>query len=140
MAVSPRLGPSLDGVRLRTNALIPALVAAVALAACGGDDTSVSFEPDDGVVDGSVTVIGSDIAFDRDDYVAAAGPVEITLANEGSIVHSLVVEDVDGMRLVTQSKGDEDTGTVDLEAGEYVIFCDIAGHRNAGMEATLTVE
>lgn len=140
MAVSPRLGPSLDGVRLHVKALIPALVATLALAACGGDDSPVSFEPDDGVVDGFVTVIGSDIAFDRDDYVAAAGPVEITLANEGSIVHSLVIEDVDGLRLVVNSKGDEDTGTIDLDAGEYVVYCDIAGHRSAGMEATLTVE
>lgn len=124
----------------RTWSVLAAAAVSLSLAACGGDDAEVSFEPDDGVVDGSVTVIGRDIEFDRTSYAAAAGEVEITLANEGSIVHSLVIEDVDGLRLVTENKGDEDTGSIELEAGEYVIYCDIAGHRGAGMEATLTVE
>lgn len=140
MVADGLFGPSLQGVKHRIKALGTAAFVSVALVACGGDDTEVSFDPDDGVADDTLTVIGRDIEFDRDEYLAAAGPIEITLANEGSILHSLVIEDVDGLRLVTQSKGDTDVGTVELDAGEYVIYCDIAGHRGAGMEATLTVE
>lgn len=140
MASRPGLGPSLRYVKQRIVTLGTAAFVSFALIGCGGGDTEVSFDPDDGVVDGSITVIGTDIDFDAGSYGATAGPVEITLANEGSLLHTLVVEDVDGMRLVTQSKGDSDSGTVDLESGEYVIYCDIAGHRGAGMEATLTVE
>lgn len=109
-------------------------------AGCGGDDESAALEPDDGVVDGEVTVLARDIEFDREEYGAEAGPVQFTYGNEGNILHSLVIEGVEGFRLVVTSNGVVETGTVELEAGEYVVFCDIAGHRDAGMVATLTVE
>jgi uncharacterized cupredoxin-like copper-binding protein len=35
---------------------------------------------------------------------------------------------------------DDDEGEIDLAAGEYVFYCDVPGHRDAGMEGTLTVE
>jgi plastocyanin len=66
------------------------------------------------------------------------GDLSITLSNTGSMVHNLVFEngprsvDVNGGETVTFEPGH-------LEPGTYTIFCDIAGHRAAGMEARLVV-
>ena len=37
--------------------------------------------------------------------------------------------------------GDEktDLGEIELKAGRYILYCDIAGHRSSGMEAKLLV-
>lgn len=66
------------------------------------------------------------------------GEAEMFVENMGSAAHNLVIED--GAR--TQDLNPEESTTLDagtLEAGEYVIFCDIPGHREAGMELTVTV-
>ena len=87
----------------------------------------------------AVDVWAEDIRFHEDRYQASAGAVDMSFHNDGSIVHTLVIEDVDGFKLEVEGHGDDDRGTVDLEAGDYTIYCDVAGHREAGMEATLEV-
>ena len=72
------------------------------------------------------------------DLEVAPGELTITLSNSGTMVHNLVFEN--GPRSVDVNAGE----TVTLEAGQlepgaYTIFCDIAGHRAAGMEARLVV-
>src|SRR3546814_1993798 len=55
------------------------------------------------------------------------------------MVHNLAVADQD---LKTADLAGGEVGTLDvssLAAGEYEIFCDIAGHKDAGMVGTLTV-
>jgi uncharacterized cupredoxin-like copper-binding protein len=56
--------------------------------------------------------------------------------NDGTVAHTLLVKGVSGFKLEV---GDEDEGTVELEPGEYTLYCDVAGHEAAGMVATLTV-
>jgi uncharacterized cupredoxin-like copper-binding protein len=36
--------------------------------------------------------------------------------------------------------GDVSTINVDVQAGDYTFYCSVTGHRQAGMEGTLTVE
>lgn len=123
------------------TALSVSSLAVIALAACGDDDSSspsLSAGTDGG--ESAIEVIAEDIAFGEDRYTAAAGEVELTYVNEGAIPHTLLIEGVDGFKLEVQSNGDVDEGTVELEPGTYTIWCDIAGHREAGMEATLVVE
>lgn len=87
--------------------------------------------------DADVTVIAEDIDFPHGEYQVAAGTVEIVYENEGRIVHTLVIQGVDGFKLAVNANGDVDDGSVELEPGGYELYCDIPGHRSAGMEATL---
>ena len=123
--------------------LCVAALAALPLAACGDDDddggdagTGTGTEEPAG--DG-ITVLALDsLAFEPDELTAPAGTISFVLENDGSLPHTLVIEDhEDAMKL---SVGDTDEGSIDLEAGEYTFYCDVAGHRGGGMEGTLTVE
>ncbi len=124
----------------RTPTLLLGLTAVLLpLAACGGDDEGGSGSgsgseapPTEGAL---VVTAVSGLSWDQDGYEAPAGDVTIVYENDDSIPHTLVVEDED---FKLTEEGEE--GDLSLEAGEYTIFCDVPGHRSAGMEATLTVE
>ena len=62
--------------------------------------------------------------------------MEFTYENEGDTAHTLLIRGESGFKL---SMGDTDTGTVDLPAGSYELYCDVAGHESAGMVADLDV-
>jgi FtsP/CotA-like multicopper oxidase with cupredoxin domain len=66
------------------------------------------------------------------------GALILEAHNGGSVTHNLVLEG--GPKTPDLNAGE--SGTVDvgeLATGTYVIFCDIPGHREAGMESTFTV-
>src|SRR3546814_8789429 len=87
----------------------------------------------------SVEVVAEDIKFAESGLEAAAGEVEFTYTNDGVIGHTLLIDGVDDFKLEVEANGDVDEGTVTLDAGSYTVYCDIAGHREAGMETTLEV-
>jgi plastocyanin len=108
-----------------------AAMAAIVVGACGGDD-------DTGGGEGDVTVVGEDtLSFDKGDYTAQAGEITIVYEAGGSMVHTLLIEGVDDVKLQVSSTGDSDSGTVELEPGSYELYCDVPGHE--AMRATLTV-
>ena len=117
--------------------LLPA-VAVIALglsvAACGGDDDAASgCTP----VDAKLEVGAKDsLKFDKNSYETDAGCVEVTYTNDGAQAHDLLIEGVPDFKLTI---GDSDTGTIELAPGNYTLYCDLTGHRAAGMEADLTV-
>ena len=120
-----------------------ALAAGLLLVACGDDDDGGGGHDDrpGGAADADVIVVAEDPpGFDRDTFSAPAGTLTIAYENGGSILHTLVIDGVDDFKLEVGEGDDVDTGSVELEAGEYEIYCDVSGHRAAGMEATLTVE
>jgi len=122
------------------NVLIPgAILTAAVLAGCGDTDGGGAEPAPAGGRGGTVEVVAKDIEFPEHTYEAAAGDVSFRYVNAGAIAHTLLIEDVDGFKLEVGAKGDEDQGTADLEPGTYVLYCDVAGHRDAGMEATLKV-
>lgn len=117
------------------------VVGALALAGCGGDDGGSGSDGGTGATPADVVVHGLDsLKFDQKAYTGKAGAVKIELVNDGSLPHTLLIEKVSAFKKLTvTSKGDKSTGTATLEAGTYTIYCDVAGHRGAGMEATLTI-
>jgi plastocyanin len=114
---------------------------ALVLAACGGSSTT---EPTETVPAGALVVTAkSGLRFDATEYgPVPAGDVTFGYVNEDSMRHTLIIakgdEKVGSFKLVVVDKGDVDSGTVALEAGEYTLICDVPGHSN--MRATLTVE
>ena len=92
---------------------------------------------------GKLEVVASEsaLAFEESSLETEAGEVEIDFDNPSAIGHDVKIEkdgeDLGGTEVITQS---EESATVDLEPGDYVFFCSVPGHREAGMEGPLTVK
>jgi plastocyanin len=142
----------------RTLALTAmAAVAALGLAACGGDDdngtTAAATQPANTATTGGggggggstidiSTPSGSDLAFEQSDVTAKAGSDTISFDNRQALGHDVKVEDssgneIGGTDIISSSTA---TATVNLQPGTYTFFCSVPGHREAGMEGTLTVK
>ena len=122
--------------------VVPA-VAVLAIVGCGEDDDTGA-NGSTPAPEADLTVEAHDIDFDRDEYRLAAGEQRVAYLQEGDTRHTLVVETADGAAMdgfeLEVDGSSSDVGTVDLEAGRYTLYCDVAGHREAGMEADLVVE
>ena len=121
-------------------ALMPAVAVVVALGACS---SSSSAPAETLPVDIGLEVHAvSGLKFDKTTYEAVAGDITVGYINEDSIRHTLVVVQgdtkVSGFELKVNKKGDIDSGSVTLAAGNYVLFCTVPGHQS--MKADLTVK
>jgi uncharacterized cupredoxin-like copper-binding protein len=111
---------------------------ALTLTACGGDDDDAGNATGDDNGDGAATQTltvesNNALEFVPDELAATAGVIRIEHDNSGTLTHTFLIEGQD-FKLT-----DDDSGDIDLAAGEYVYYCDVPGHRSAGMEGTLTV-
>jgi plastocyanin len=86
-----------------------------------------------------VTIHAYDIGFREKRVTAPAGQLKIAEVDEGQITHTLLLDGVPGFKLVVAGKGQEAQATVTLQPGEYTYYCDVPGHRQAGMQGTLVV-
>lgn len=110
--------------------------------ACGGGSDGNVTQPTTGAIDLTVKALdpGGKYTYDAKSYTAKAGTVNVALANEGKENHNLLVQGVDKKKFkLAATPGETKAGAVTLSAGTYTIYCDIAGHRDAGMEAKLVV-
>jgi uncharacterized cupredoxin-like copper-binding protein len=114
-----------------------ALGAVLTLSACGGgdDESDAATGGDTGgtTVEDLVFHANDNFRFDPESATAKAGTLHIKQENDGATIHTFVIDEAD-FKLT-----DDDEGDVDLAAGEYTFYCDVPGHREAGMEGTLTV-
>ncbi len=141
---------------VRKSMALIAIMIPLALAACGDDDDDDTAAPPEttaaeettedtgGTAGGggeSLTISETEFALDPADPTVAAGEVTITAVNDGATVHNLEVEG-NGVEEITDDLNPGDSGelALDLDAGEYEIYCAIGDHAAQGMEGTLTVE
>ena len=122
-------------LRTLTRTVAAATLFALPLAACGGDSASSSGD----VANADVQVHAKDsLTFDKKEYTAHSGDISIAYIDDGSLQHTLVVDGHGPFKLTVNNKQSK-TGTINLAPGTYTIYCDVPTHREAGMQATLTV-
>jgi plastocyanin len=68
--------------------------------------------------------------------------VTIDFNNPQGLTHDVAIEDSSGKEVgKTELIASEETSTtVNLKPGTYTYYCTVPGHREAGMEGTLTVK
>lgn len=81
------------------------------------------------------------LAFNTTSLTAKAGKVTIDFKNPSAIPHNVVIEqngkELAGFEPIASG---EESETAELKPGTYTFYCSVPGHREAGMEGTLTVE
>lgn len=98
----------------------------------GGGGSTLKFEADP----------GGQLAFTTTDATAKAGQVTIDFTNPQALPHDVKIESKGGEEIggtETVAEG-SDSATVNLKPGTYTFYCSVPGHREAGMEGTLTVK
>ena len=82
------------------------------------------------------------LRFDKDTLQAKPGNVRITMNNPSPVPHDVSIEGPGGVKQQgkTVSKGGASEVQASLKPGSYTYFCSVDGHRQAGMEGTLTVK
>jgi uncharacterized cupredoxin-like copper-binding protein len=140
---------------------IALLLASIALVACGGSSSDTTSEPapkagapveNKAEEEGGATAGGGTVSFEADpggqlaytttSASSEAGEVTIDFKNPQAVPHDVTIEDSSGevigqTELVSEGEG---SASVDLKPGKYTFFCSVTGHREAGMEGTLTVK
>ena len=127
---------------MRRLALFVAL-AAVLLPACGEEDTPDGATPNGAGAGGGevVEVVLSEFAIEPASFSLDPGSYTFHVVNDGSVVHALEVEGPSGeVETAELEPGASADLEVDVsEPGEYEIYCPVGGHRDQGMEGTITV-
>jgi uncharacterized cupredoxin-like copper-binding protein len=142
------------------------ILAAIALVACGGDDDDSETtggaqtttesgaeaggggdEAEGGSADSGSTLDfetdpGGELAYTSKTATSKSGEVTVNLTNSQPLSHDVAIEDSGGEEVgATEVIGEgSDSTVVDLKPGKYTFFCSVPGHREAGMEGTLTVK
>lgn len=84
---------------------------------------------------------GGAIKFDKTRATVRSGQVTVHFTNDSSVPHNVTV--AQGSRTLGATKtitGSNATLKLDLRPGDYVFFCSVPGHRQLGMQGTLTAE
>jgi plastocyanin len=83
---------------------------------------------------------GGLLSYDTKQLAAKAGKVTITMANMSPVEHNVTVAQGGTVLGATPTfQGGSRTLTLNLKPGAYTFYCSVPGHRQAGMEGTLTV-
>ena len=127
---------------MKLNKIAGTLLIASLLISCGGASTEngSSAKTESPAEEGVVRVITYDSQkFDEEMYEASEGLVKIEYVLDGFQSHTLVIEGMEDDFKLEVGSNKTDIGEIQLKAGRYILYCDVAGHRTSGMEAKLLV-
>jgi plastocyanin len=144
-------------MRNRTIALAALLAGSITLAACGDDDadnplagSDTEQETGNGehdhdedaapVADGArrIEVTATDLSFDPPELTAKVGEDLAVVLTSEDMLHDFTIDELDAHVAADRGETTEGGVTAD-ESGTYTYYCSVPGHRDAGMEGTLTV-
>lgn len=89
----------------------------------------------------TLEVEAGEFYFEILDGAAVDGPVTVVLVNEGDALHNFRIDAAAGAdKKVETGPSSTAEGVIELSGGTtYTYYCDVPGHRAAGMEGQLTV-
>jgi uncharacterized cupredoxin-like copper-binding protein len=82
------------------------------------------------------------LKFNKTALSATAGTVKIVLNNPAPLGHNISLQGPNGVNVQgpTVQQGGTSQVTANLKPGSYTFYCSVPGHRQAGMQGTLTVK
>ena len=90
----------------------------------------------------SLAANGDQLKFDTDRLTAKAGKLTVKFTNDSALSHDVTL--IDGANKVLGHtptfEGGSKSFNVTLKPGTYTYYCSVPGHRQAGMQVTLTVK
>jgi plastocyanin len=136
--------------------LVAIALALFGLAACGDDDdddasgettpaeTTTEATGDTGGAGTTLDITAAangDLAYDQTELTAPSGLISVNFDNPASLEHDVVIEDDGGAEIAkTDLVADgQVTTSAEIQPGTYTYYCSVPGHREGGMEGTLTV-
>jgi uncharacterized cupredoxin-like copper-binding protein len=112
------------------------VAAGLGLAACGG-----RFSPPSGTTPPSqvIEVVAKEWAFEPATIAVRAGRLIFRVKNDGVVEHNFALEQRPGAEVSAIKPGEAKSLAVTLGPGTYTVFCNLPGHREAGMVASVRV-
>jgi uncharacterized cupredoxin-like copper-binding protein len=121
--------------------LAVAVIAVLALVSgCGGDDSEPA-EESTAAPAKTFEVVGTDFKLEPSTIsVEQEGTYRFRFVNRGQTEHALEVEGKSGEK-ETQTIGPGETAelTIELEEGEYELYCPVGDHKDRGMDGSVVV-
>ena len=83
------------------------------------------------------------LKFTKNSLSAKPGKVTVDFTNKSPVPHNMVIQQGTNGSVIGKTptfSGGSKTFTVTLKPGKYTFYCSVPGHRQAGMQGTLTVK
>jgi len=124
------------GIATATFTLLTVVLAFAALVVAATALSSSEDAKDQAAASNATAVTLSEFSIEPTMVDVAAGG-SLNVKNVGAVAHNLVVEGTDVRTADIGPGGSEMLDLSSLKPGTYTIFCDISGHKGAGMQAVL---
>jgi plastocyanin len=113
------------------------VAAGLVVAGCSGDDAGSTYRPPKGPARATLRITAGNFFFRPETVKGPAGIDKVELVGtEGA--HTLVIDGVEDFKLRVDGH-ETDSAKVRFRPGDYTFYCDIPGHRAAGMEGTIRI-